>query len=162
MTGIYKITSPSGKIYIGQSINIERRFSQYKYLKCKKQTILYRSLVKYGVENHNFEIICKCSLSELNDKERYYQEFFDCTGEKGLNCRLTKSSDKSGKISYSTRLKMGRKDIQMHLKKTILDSQNGIFYFGAKEAGCVVSLREERLRLMLNGKIKNTTDLIYV
>jgi predicted GIY-YIG superfamily endonuclease len=25
-TGIYKITSPSGKIYIGQSIDIEKRW----------------------------------------------------------------------------------------------------------------------------------------
>lgn len=28
--GIYKITSPSGKIYIGQSIDIKRRWLDYK------------------------------------------------------------------------------------------------------------------------------------
>jgi len=27
--GIYKITSPTGKIYVGQSCNIERRFNTY-------------------------------------------------------------------------------------------------------------------------------------
>ena len=29
MIGIYKITSPSGKVYIGQSIDIERRWKKY-------------------------------------------------------------------------------------------------------------------------------------
>jgi predicted GIY-YIG superfamily endonuclease len=37
--GIYKITSPSNKIYIGQSINIERRIKQYKLLKEIKKFI---------------------------------------------------------------------------------------------------------------------------
>jgi hypothetical protein len=32
IVGIYKITSPSGKVYIGQSINIERRIKEYKNL----------------------------------------------------------------------------------------------------------------------------------
>ena len=30
MIGIYKIVSPSGKVYIGQSTNIERRWKEYK------------------------------------------------------------------------------------------------------------------------------------
>ena len=41
MVGIYKITNPSGKIYIGQSVNIDNRISSYKNLKCKNQTKLY-------------------------------------------------------------------------------------------------------------------------
>ncbi len=32
MIGIYKITNPEGKIYIGQSIDIDRRFKEYKRL----------------------------------------------------------------------------------------------------------------------------------
>ena len=57
MVGIYKITNPSGKIYIGQSVNIDNRISSYKNLKCKNQTKLYRSLLKYTFENHIFEIL---------------------------------------------------------------------------------------------------------
>ena len=37
MIGIYKITNPKGKIYIGQSINIENRFKVYKRYNCKGQ-----------------------------------------------------------------------------------------------------------------------------
>ncbi len=55
--GIYKITSPSGRIYIGQSWDVNKRFKTYKNLQCKGQTLLYKSLSKYGVENHIFEMI---------------------------------------------------------------------------------------------------------
>lgn len=33
MIGIYKITNPNGKVYIGQSIDLERRLYYYKNLK---------------------------------------------------------------------------------------------------------------------------------
>lgn len=102
MIGIYKITSPTKKIYIGQSINIEQRFYMYKRNHCKKQVRLYNSLKKHGSEKHNFEIIIECEISELNDKERYYQDLYSVTSDKGLNCSLTKSSDRSGKLSIET------------------------------------------------------------
>lgn len=57
MVGIYKIISPSGKIYIGQSVNITRRFKQYKRLQCPQQTHLYNSFLKYGVNYHKFEVV---------------------------------------------------------------------------------------------------------
>jgi group I intron endonuclease len=103
MVGIYKIVSPTGKFYIGQAINIERRFHEYKRLQgCKTQTILYRSFKKYGVENHNFEILCECDCIQLNELERHYQDLFDATGPQGLNCYLTKTSSKSGKLSQES------------------------------------------------------------
>lgn len=106
MIGIYKITSPSKRIYIGQSINIEKRFKHYKRLSCKKQVILYSSFLKYGVDKHKFEILCECEISELNDKERYYQDLYSVITKNGLNCILTKSSDRSGNISELTKIKM--------------------------------------------------------
>lgn len=44
MIGIYKITSPSGKVYIGQSVNIERRFLDYKKSLKNTQIKLYNSI----------------------------------------------------------------------------------------------------------------------
>jgi len=105
MIGIYKITSPSGKIYIGQSINIERRFSEHKKIKSKSQPRLYNSFKKHGVNNHFFEVVCECEISELNSKERYYQDFYDVI-QKGLNCKLTLDCGKSGLISECTKNKM--------------------------------------------------------
>ncbi len=62
--GIYKITSPSKRVYIGQSLNILLRFSYYKRMSCVKQTKLYRSLKKHGVEKHSFDIVHVCEPSE--------------------------------------------------------------------------------------------------
>lgn len=106
MVGIYKITSPSGRIYVGQSVDIKKRWNHYFSLNCKGQTILYNSLLKYGIKNHIFEIIEECDIESLNDKERYYQEFYDVIGKFGMNCILKETSDKLGEISSKTRLKM--------------------------------------------------------
>lgn len=54
---IYKITSPSGRIYIGKSSNFKQRKSHYKNFQLKKQDLITRSLVKYGFESHVFETI---------------------------------------------------------------------------------------------------------
>jgi group I intron endonuclease len=108
MIGIYKITSPSGKIYIGQSVDIEKRFSVYNGLHCKNQPILYKSFIKYSVEKHKFEILCECEILELNDKERYYQDFYSAIGKNGLNCKLTASNDKSGIFSEETKQRISQ------------------------------------------------------
>jgi len=72
MVGIYKIISPTNKIYIGQSTNIENRWIKYKCLDCKVQIKLYRSLIKHGYDNHTFEIIEECTEDLLNEREIYW------------------------------------------------------------------------------------------
>jgi len=110
MVGIYKITSPSGKIYIGQSVDILSRINKYKNAKCITQPIILNSILKYGWESHLFEIVCECDKQELNEKERHYQELFDCIGKNGLNCMLTNTSTKTGKARQETIDKLkGRK-----------------------------------------------------
>lgn len=108
---IYKVTSPSGRVYIGQTVNLKRRLKEYRTLKCNQQTKLYNSLKKYGFDKHNIEILEYCKEEELNDRERYYQDLFDVTGVNGLNCRLTASDDRSGKLSKETIDKLKNKDV---------------------------------------------------
>jgi hypothetical protein len=105
MIGIYKITSPTKKVYIGQSVNVERRFKEYKKLKCKSQPILNNSFLKHGVDNHIFEVIESCNVEKLNERERFYQDLYSVL-DNGLNCRLTTTKDKSGFLSAETKLKM--------------------------------------------------------
>lgn len=106
MTGIYKIKSPSGRIYIGQSVNIKSRFSVYKKSKCVNQPKLLRSLLKYGPENHNFETIEECNSVELNNRERYWQDFYDSANKNGLNCMLVTSDHFNGTHSEESKKKM--------------------------------------------------------
>ena len=105
MSGIYKITNPKCKVYIGQSVNPIQRLSHYKRFDCKEQPKIYNSLKKYGIESHTFEVIHFCSVQELNDFERYYQELYNVI-KNGLNCRLTITNDRSGFFSDETKLKM--------------------------------------------------------
>lgn len=86
MIGIYKITSPTGRIYIGQAIDIRARFCTYKRLACKQQPLLYRSIIKHGFSAHTFEVIKECSREELNNLESYFIDFYECLGKCGLNC----------------------------------------------------------------------------
>jgi len=71
MIGIYKITNPKGKFYIGSSNNIERRWKQYQSLDCKSQKKIYSSLVKHGTLNHQFEVLIECEEEELLLWEQY-------------------------------------------------------------------------------------------
>jgi len=108
MIGIYKITNPKGKVYIGQSINIENRFNGYKNLHCKAQPILYNSFIKYGIENHKFEIIIQCEKEQLNELEKYYQQIYSAIGEKGLNCFIVGSDDEKRLYSQFTKKNITR------------------------------------------------------
>lgn len=105
MIGIYKITSPSGKIYIGQTTNYSKRHNAYKNHKCKRQPKLFASIEKYGFINHTIELIKECQVEELNYYERYYQEYYESVLN-GLNLRYTATTDKSGFMSEETKKKM--------------------------------------------------------
>lgn len=132
MIGIYKITSPSGRVYIGQSVECEIRWKQYLSTG-KNQTKLYRSFQKHGKDAHTFEVIEECAINQLNNRERYWQDYYNVL-EEGLNCRLQHSDDKSGKMSKesldkraNTKRKLGqvppswkgKKQSKEHIKKRI-------------------------------------------
>lgn len=106
VAGVYKITSPSGRIYVGSSVNLRRRFYCYKRLDCKKQPKLYRSFIKYGVEYHIFEVLCECTLHDLYFKERFFGDKFKVLDPKlGLNSALPGYEDTPPIISEETRIK---------------------------------------------------------
>jgi len=86
--GIYKITSPSNSVYIGQSIDIFLRWHHYKLGRSTKQILLHNSFKKYGVDNHKFEIVEKCPRELLNEKEKYYVDLYKTFNSiNGLNVR---------------------------------------------------------------------------
>lgn len=79
---IYKITSPSNKIYIGKTTNLKARYSAYKNNKTKSQNKIYNSILKYGWEKHTFEVLDvvyteENSKTKLSDLEIYYIKFYN-------------------------------------------------------------------------------------
>lgn len=104
-SGIYIITSPTSKIYIGQAVDIDKRFIDYRRLKCKKQTHLYNSFLRHGVEKHLFEILQRCPVNDLNETERFYIKKFDSFNSKnGMN--LTDGGGANGHIADITKHKI--------------------------------------------------------
>lgn len=88
MIGIYKITNNiNGKIYIGQSNNIQRRFSEHQNRGAASRIPIDVAIQKYGKENFSFEIIEECSTEQLNQKETYWITYFNSI-ENGYNCSV--------------------------------------------------------------------------
>lgn len=161
--GIYKITSPSERVYIGQAVNIKRRWNNYNVLEQSiKQPKLHNSFKKHGIENHIFEIIEECDFEQLNIRERYWQDFYDVLNG-GLNCVLTKTDILPTKISEDTRTKMsyGMIGSKNPNSRDIIDPYLGIYYESLAEASLIYSVNRNYLKDMLRGKAFNKTNLIY-
>jgi group I intron endonuclease len=144
MIGIYKITSPSNKVYIGQSINIERRLRYYKRIACKEQIKIYNSLLKYGVDAHIFEVLELCDTEELNNRERHYQDLYDSVAN-GLNLLYVKSEHFNGGHSDESKKKIsdslkGRTFTDEHKYKIGLSNSRRIISPETKEKHRVAGL----------------------
>ena len=82
---IYKYTSPSNKIYIGQTLNEKRRKKEFFDLKNKYGGLkIYNARKKYLPENFKYEILYKnnydnieSAILDLNEKEEFYIKKFD-------------------------------------------------------------------------------------
>lgn len=107
VSGIYKITSPSGRVYVGQSVDINARFARCRGLHCRGQRRLYLSLKKYGHEAHEFSVIEELpDESGMVDRERFWQNAYDATGPSGLNCKVVSENCHAGRHSEETRALM--------------------------------------------------------
>lgn len=90
MIGIYKITNTkNGKVYIGQSVDIDKRFKQHKKLLRNNNHIncrLQDDWNIYGEDSFKFEILEKCRSVYLNEIEKHTIKEYDSTNEaKGYN-----------------------------------------------------------------------------
>jgi len=113
---IYLIISPKSKIYIGQTVNFQKRYNTYKNANQsnKTQGKIYNSIKKYGFEKHYISILLKCDKSDLNMWERFYIKLFSANSrENGLN--LTNGGDSNYDMSDYTKDK---------LSKSILNNPN--------------------------------------
>lgn len=89
MTGIYKITNKNnGKIYIGQSKDIMRRWADHEKLLLKHahhSTKLQNDFDSNGgIGAFEFSVVELCSLSDLDEREKFYINKFD-TVNSGYN-----------------------------------------------------------------------------
>lgn len=80
-TGIYKITNLiNGMCYIGQATSVGERWRQHIRrgvgADAPTKNKLYPAMLEYGAENFTFELIEECKPIELNDREKYWTDYF--------------------------------------------------------------------------------------
>lgn len=110
MIGVYKILSPSGKVYIGQSIDMPRRFRQYRYgMKNSHQLKLKASIEKHGFDAHEVSIMqtfpTDIDLSVLTLYEQFYIDQYKESGHQMMNI---KDAGSNGKPSEESRIKISK------------------------------------------------------
>ena len=86
-SGIYMWTSPSGKSYIGQSVNLQKR--KYAFL-CFGDRYggqkINRARKKYNHKSlWNYTILEYCDIDKLDEREEYYISLYN-TINNGYNC----------------------------------------------------------------------------
>lgn len=76
--GIYKIHNiKNDKVYIGQSIDIYRRWDKHRINSKKGTSDLYQDMRIYGLENFTFSIVEECSLDNLDNREIYWIKYYN-------------------------------------------------------------------------------------
>lgn len=138
MIGIYKIISPSGSIYIGQSWKVETRLKKYRCSLAKGQPRLYNSFKKHGIDNHLFTIEAEfdqtVSQIELDKQETFFWNKYKDLGCEMLNVR---EPGNGGKMSEESKVKIsiankGKRHPSLYLpkseesKKRMSESKKGI------------------------------------
>lgn len=87
--GIYKITNDETKeAYIGRSVSVRKRLTDHIKSALGIDTIadqhVHQVMREKGIWNFTFELIEECSREKLNEREKYYIEFFH-TDQYGYN-----------------------------------------------------------------------------
>ena len=119
---IYKITSPSGRIYVGKTKRPKIRVWEYRWRSKKRKSIVHDSIKGYGWEAHKFEIIEELPDEMLNDREVFWiKELNTFYLDNPLGMNMTRGGDGGGQ---SWMHDIERRKKQSESRKGV----NGTFY----------------------------------
>jgi len=131
-TGIYRwVNTISNKSYIGSSISLTERFTNYyniNHLKAHYNMLICRALLKEGYSKFNLEILEFCNPDTRFERENYY--ILNCAPEYNLNLTLQKMPSRLGhRHSESTKLKLSlNQQTRVGLSVTNIESKEKLFF----------------------------------
>lgn len=110
-SGIYKIESQDGRVYVGSSENIERRWQEHinTMRRNKHHSIhLQRAFNKYGADYFTFSVLEYCAKDRLLHYEQIWLNILFTSLDKHsiFNSNPTAGNGAGRKVSEETRLKM--------------------------------------------------------
>jgi len=147
-SGIYKWTNKiSNDVYIGQSIDLSKRFIRYfnlSYLKNRETLVISRALIKYGYNNFSLEILEYCDIADLTEREQYYLD----TLKPRYNTLKIAGSSSGHKLSEETKAKISKalKGVYVKEKSALYGSR------ASEETKALMSLKKYKSNNPLFGK----------
>lgn len=80
VSGIYLIINKiNGHMYVGGSVNIEKRFNEHKHFKDLKHSAIDKAIKKYGADNFTYQIITElpADWKIIEEHEKYWIKFYN-------------------------------------------------------------------------------------
>ena len=107
--GIYMWTNKlTGDIYVGQSIDLRKRFIKYfslSYINSRNELIICRAIIKYGYSNFSVTILEYCEKCDLDVREQHY---FDTLNPEYNIQKIAGGSSKGLILSKETKDKISK------------------------------------------------------
>lgn len=152
---IYKVTSPSGKIYIGQTIHtLEERIKGHNK-KSTNCTLLKRAIDKYR-DIMVYEIIETVPYELLDEREIYWIKYYNSLAPNGYNC----SSGGNSKKELSDLLK---DNISKGLKNNKINRDGYLGYAKKKTNGYIPCVKiKNKVVYLSNGAFNTEEEAIEV
>lgn len=102
---VYKLTSPSGKVYIGITMQpLEKRFMKgYGYKRCP---VIYNAIKKYGWDNFKHEILFKGLSKEEAEKKEIELIAFYKSNQRAYGYNIENGGNTAGTHSEETKRKI--------------------------------------------------------
>lgn len=128
MTGIYKWTSPSGKIYIGQAVDLNRRKREFlanpfNYVYTSYDSAIDNARRKYNdFSQWQYEILINCDMDALDDYEQEYINQYNSTN-KDVGYNLTLGGDGTKGVKWGS-----KKQIESLLNRKSVKGENNPMY----------------------------------
>lgn len=159
---IYRIINPSGRVYIGKTLNFAARLRCYRHDGTTiKQPLVYRSFKKYGMDTHKFDIIDTftstnsfCNGKELFWIKTYMSNINKYPEQKGMN--LTDGGDGTlgfkkspEEVAKMVLRNTGRKQSDAQKQKTSERHKGNKYNLGR------VASEETKMKMSIKSKARN-------
>ena len=168
-SGIYMWTSPSGKSYIGQTVNLKKRYNSFlRFNKNYSGDKINNARKKYNNERDwEYKVLEYCDVNELDEREKYYIALYD-TINNGYNCESGGNENKI--VSDESKQKMSEamkgennpmygKHLTEEQKRKLSEAKKGK-YCGEKHPMWGKHLTEEQKRKISEG-MKGENNPMY-
>lgn len=168
-SGIYLITNKiNSHMYVGGSIDIEKRFNEHKRSTGLKSSRVDRAIKKYGADNFTYQIITElpADWSIIGEHEKYWIKFYN-TFKDNQHYNLNEGGGGTSGFTHSdeTKQKIGNvhKDKiisdETKRKMSIAKNTTGILYVSKHKTKKCNQGFEWRYLYTVNGKQKSITSV---